>query len=29
MLKEYQADFHVHTVLSPCGDIIMTPQKYH
>ncbi|SDC41874.1 MULTISPECIES: PHP domain-containing protein [unclassified Candidatus Frackibacter] len=27
MLKEYQADFHVHTVLSPCGDIIMTPQN--
>jgi hypothetical protein len=24
---EYFADFHVHTVLSPCGDIIMTPRN--
>lgn len=24
---EYLADLHVHTVLSPCGDLIMTPQN--
>jgi len=23
---EYRADLHIHTVLSPCGDIEMTPQ---
>jgi predicted metal-dependent phosphoesterase TrpH len=21
------ADFHIHTVLSPCGDLLMTPQN--
>ncbi len=25
MLKSYRADLHVHTVLSPCGDIEMIP----
>ncbi|SJZ67366.1 PHP domain-containing protein [Selenihalanaerobacter shriftii] len=24
---DYYVDLHVHTVLSPCGDIIMTPQN--
>ena len=26
MLKEYKADFHIHSCLSPCGDIQMTPK---
>jgi PHP family Zn ribbon phosphoesterase len=25
MLKEYRADLHIHTVLSPCGDLEMSP----
>ncbi|MBN2789229.1 MAG: PHP domain-containing protein, partial [Candidatus Delongbacteria bacterium] len=25
MLKKIKADFHIHTCLSPCGDIQMTP----
>lgn len=24
-LKQYRADLHIHTVLSPCGDIYMSP----
>ena len=24
-LKKYRADLHIHTVLSPCGDIYMSP----
>ncbi len=24
-MKEYLAEMHVHTVLSPCGDLLMTP----
>lgn len=27
MLKTYKADLHIHTCLSPCGDLNMTPQK--
>jgi hypothetical protein len=27
MLKSYKADLHIHTCLSPCGDLKMTPQK--
>ena len=27
MLKVYRADLHIHTCLSPCGDLKMTPQK--
>ena len=27
MLKNYKADLHIHTCLSPCGDLKMTPQK--
>jgi PHP family Zn ribbon phosphoesterase len=26
-MKEYRADLHVHTVLSPCADLEMTPAK--
>lgn len=26
-IKKYKADFHVHTVLSPCGDLDMSPIK--
>ncbi|TNF53649.1 PHP domain-containing protein, partial [bacterium] len=25
MLKEYKADLHIHTCLSPCSDLRMTP----
>lgn len=25
MLKEFLADLHVHTLLSPCGEVEMTP----
>ena len=24
-LNAYRADLHIHTVLSPCGDIYMSP----
>jgi PHP family Zn ribbon phosphoesterase len=27
MLRRYRADLHVHTCLSPCGDLQMSPQK--
>jgi predicted metal-dependent phosphoesterase TrpH len=27
MLRRFKADLHVHTCLSPCGDLQMTPQK--
>lgn len=27
MLKTFKADLHIHTCLSPCGDLKMTPQK--
>ncbi|MBU2445452.1 MAG: PHP domain-containing protein [Bacteroidetes bacterium] len=27
MLKWFMADLHIHTCLSPCGDLQMTPQK--
>jgi len=27
MLKQFRADLHIHTCLSPCGDLKMTPQK--
>ncbi len=27
MLKSFRADLHIHTCLSPCGDLKMTPQK--
>ena len=27
MLKEYKADFHIHSCLSPCGDLDMTPRN--
>jgi 3',5'-nucleoside bisphosphate phosphatase len=27
MLKSYRADLHIHTCLSPCGDLKMTPRK--
>lgn len=27
MLKWYRADLHVHTVLSPCGDLLMGPKN--
>jgi 3',5'-nucleoside bisphosphate phosphatase len=26
-MKEFLADMHIHTVLSPCGDLEMTPQN--
>lgn len=26
-MKTYRADFHIHTVLSPCGDLDMSPKK--
>lgn len=26
-LQKYRADLHIHTVLSPCGDLEMTPAK--
>ncbi|MBM7622687.1 PHP domain-containing protein [Sporohalobacter salinus] len=26
-MMEYLADLHIHTVLSPCGDLLMTPQN--
>ena len=26
-MQQYFADFHIHTVLSPCGDLLMTPQN--
>lgn len=26
MLREFKADFHIHSCLSPCGDIQMTPK---
>ncbi|MGM0501615.1 MAG: PHP domain-containing protein [Bacillota bacterium] len=26
-MQKYYADFHLHTVLSPCGDLLMTPQN--
>ena len=25
MLNAYKADLHIHTVLSPCGDLEMSP----
>ena len=27
MLKKYKADFHIHSCLSPCGDLDMTPRN--
>jgi len=27
MLRRFQADLHIHTCLSPCGDLQMSPQK--
>jgi len=27
MLKAYKADFHIHSCLSPCGDLDMTPRN--
>jgi 3',5'-nucleoside bisphosphate phosphatase len=27
MLKKYKADLHIHTCMSPCGDLKMTPRK--
>ena len=27
MLREFRADLHVHTVLSPCGDLDMSPAR--
>ena len=27
MLKTYKADLHIHSCLSPCGDLDMTPQN--
>jgi len=27
MLREFKADLHIHTCLSPCGDLQMSPQK--
>ncbi len=27
MLKHFKADLHIHTCLSPCGDLKMTPQN--
>jgi len=27
MLKEYKADLHIHSCLSPCGDLDMTPRN--
>jgi 3',5'-nucleoside bisphosphate phosphatase len=27
MLKKYKADFHIHSCLSPCGDLNMTPRN--
>ena len=24
-MKTYRADLHIHTLLSPCGDLSMTP----
>lgn len=26
-MKSFIADFHIHSVLSPCGDLLMTPQN--
>lgn len=26
-MKEYRADLHIHTVLSPCGDLEMSPEN--
>ncbi|MGM0369963.1 MAG: PHP domain-containing protein [Bacillota bacterium] len=26
-MQSFFADFHIHTVLSPCGDLLMTPQN--
>ena len=26
-MRRYRADLHVHTCLSPCGDLLMSPQK--
>ncbi|PRX28955.1 hypothetical protein BX659_11174 [Orenia metallireducens] len=26
-MKSFLADFHIHSVLSPCGDLLMTPQN--
>lgn len=26
-MKEYKADLHIHTVLSPCGSLLMSPQN--
>ena len=27
MLKTYKADLHIHSCLSPCGDLDMTPRR--
>ncbi len=27
MLRRFRADLHVHTCLSPCGDLLMSPRK--
>ncbi|MBM4176611.1 MAG: PHP domain-containing protein, partial [Ignavibacteria bacterium] len=27
MLKKFMADLHIHSCLSPCGELSMTPQK--
>ncbi len=27
MLKDYKADLHIHTCLSPCADLLMSPKK--
>lgn len=27
MLKSFRADLHIHTCLSPCGDLLMSPKK--
>ena len=24
-MKNYRADLHIHTILSPCGDLSMSP----
>ena len=26
-MKEYKADLHIHTVLSPCGSLEMSPRN--
>ena len=27
MLREFSADFHIHSCLSPCGDLDMSPRN--